>query len=76
MPDKHRLTGHTGNLEFNKTNMLYVPVSVLIADNISENFKHNFVINNPMMAVNPTPENLSMPMSEVSQKMKNVTILV
>ena len=76
MPDKHRLTRHTGNLEFNKTNMLYVPVSVLIADNISENFKHNFVINNPMMAVNPTPENLSMPMSEVSQKMKNVTILV
>ena len=28
-----------GNLEFNKTDLLNVPVSVLIADNNSENFK-------------------------------------
>jgi hypothetical protein len=56
--------------------MLNVPVSVLIADNISENFKHNFVINNPMMAINPTSEKLYMPMSEISQKIKSITVLV
>jgi hypothetical protein len=56
--------------------MLNVPVSILIADNNSKHFKHTFVINNPMMAVNPTPEKLSMLMSEVSQKMKNITVLV
>ena len=65
-----------GNLEFNKTDMLNVPVSILIADNNSENFKLTFVNNNTMMAVNPFPEKWSIPMSEVFQKMKNIVVLV
>jgi len=56
--------------------MLDVPVSILIADNNLENFKHTFLIKNPMMAVNPTPEKLSIPVSEVFQKTKNITVLV
>jgi hypothetical protein len=50
-----------GSPEFNQIGMLNSPVSILIADIYSENYKYIFAIGNPTMAVNPTPEIFSTP---------------